>query len=209
MVWIVFCVISLLGGGESVQDEAKEKLKNQKVSLQFQETPLLEVIDTFRDLTDQNIFVDPLVSSRGDFSVSLSLKSVSARSALSLLVQSVGIAWVWKEGVIFITTKEKAYREVKLQIYDVRDLLYPIQDFPGIDLQLNGSSLGVTFSDDDPADPEVLPLEEILETHTGGKSWADNPKVSLSVTNGLLVVRQSKKVHGEIQQLLSKLRRNR
>ncbi len=208
MVWIMFCVISLLGGG-GFQEEAKEKLKNQKVSLQFQDAPLLEVIDTFRDLTDQNILVDPLLSSRGDFLVSLSLKSVSARSALSLLVQSVGVAWVWKGGVILITTKEKAHRDVKLQIYDVRDLLYPIQDFPGIDLQLNGSSLGVTFSDDDPDDPEVLPLEEILETHTGGASWTDNPKVSLSLTNGLLVVRQSKKVHLEIQRLLSKLRRNK
>lgn len=209
MCWMVFCVGVLLGSGGGFQEEVKERWKNQKVSFHFQDAPLLEVIDVFGDLTNQNILVDPFVSSRGDLSVSLSLKSVSARSALSLLVQAAGVAWVWKEGVIWITTKEKAYQEVKLQIYDVRDLLYPIQDFPGIDLQLSGSSLGVTFTDDDPEDPEVLPLEEILQSHTGGKSWEENPKVSLSLTHGLLVVRQSRKVHREIQRLLSKLRRHK
>ena len=60
---------------------------------------------------------------------------------------------------------------------------------------------------DDPVTQPDLPLEEILKTHTGGKSWDENPKVSLKLRNGLLVVKQTQEVHVQIRRLLSQFRR--
>ncbi len=202
---LVFLTLPQDEGAES----ARKKLQNMRISLEFQDTPLADSIDYFRDMTGLNILVDQSVASRGDLPVSIIVKNITARSGLSLLLRPLGLVWIWKEGVLLVTTKENGYERVKLRIYDVRDLLFRIRDFPGVELQLSDTSIGTTFSDDDEDGGEELPLEEILQAHTGGNSWDANSKTSILLANGLLVVRQSAAVHLEIRRLLSKLRRNK
>lgn len=207
---IVAALLLLFPGvQDDATEKARKKLRNMRISLEFNDVPLAEPIDYFRDMTGLNIVVDMEVTSRGDLPVSIVVKNLTARSALSLLLRPLGLTWTWKEGVIFVTTKEKGHDLVSLRIYDVRDLLFPLRDFPGVELQLNDTSVGTTFTDDEDEAGEVLPLEEILQAHTGGKSWDENSKASISLANGLLVVRQSAEVHLQIRRLLGKLRRNR
>jgi hypothetical protein len=61
------------------------------------------------------------------------------------------------------------------------------------------------------AGPEYaeIPIAELVRAHTGGKTWDENPKASVNLQNGLLVVRQTPEVHRQIVRLLNLLRANK
>ena len=46
----------------------------------------------------------------------------------------------------------------------------------------------------------------MVKQNTGDKSWDENPNASISLTNGILVVSQSKRVHEEIKRFVNLLR---
>lgn len=75
-------------------------LDERKLTLNFQETPLADVIAFLQDITGLNIVTAVGVDSEAP--VSLRLKDVSLRAALDLIAASVGddVAWTW-------TAKEK------------------------------------------------------------------------------------------------------
>jgi hypothetical protein len=52
-------------------------------------------------------------------------------------------------------------------------------------------------------------LVEMVKENTGGRSWESNPHVSISLTNGVLVVTQTAAAHGEVERLLSLLEQYR
>ena len=46
----------------------------------------------------------------------------------------------------------------------------------------------------------------MVQANTGDNSWDELPNASLTLNNGILVVSQSRRVHGEIQRLINLLR---
>ncbi len=77
---------------------------------------------------------------------------------------------------------------VMTRVYDMRDLLMKIQDFPGPDLELK-VTLGTDFIEPGAFGKESNPTEDpdfilnLIKTHTCGKSWEENPKASISEKN--------------------------
>jgi hypothetical protein len=109
-----------------------------------------------------------------------------------------------------VMTKEDVIdRTIKMQIYDCRDILYPVHDFPGVEIDLSRDSIGVNTIVDTGSDTAEIPIEEMVKSHTGGRSWEENAKCVCRLTNGLLVVKNTPEVHKQIVRLLDMLRANK
>jgi type II secretory pathway component GspD/PulD (secretin) len=208
------------GGAETDprKAEAVNRINTMKVSVDFTNTSLEEAIGFLRDFTGLNIIVDAEVykaQTEDQLKMTLKVKDLSLKSVLKLMLGSRELTAMYKEGVILVVPKSKVDKAVTLQLYDVRDLLVKIQDFNGPKVELvspqkgggGGPLVGGVFTLDEPK--SVITEEfitDMVKQNTGDKSWDENPNASMNLTNGVLVVSQSKKVHEEIKRFINLLR---
>jgi type II secretory pathway component GspD/PulD (secretin) len=194
---------------DPAQAEAEGKLNNLKISLDFKDAPLETVVDYLREISALNLFVDRKVADK-QIRVSLKVTEIALKSVFALMLKPHDCGTMFKDGVLMVMTKEDiADRTVKMQIFDCRDILHPIQDFPGVEIMLavDGGVIANPIVDD--AGASEVPIAELVRAHTGGKSWDENPRFSVALQNGLLVVKQTPDVLRQITRLLDMLRRNK
>jgi type II secretory pathway component GspD/PulD (secretin) len=217
--WTTLMLIALLAAPVTAgpeYDEIRAKLNTMTISIDFDDAPLPDVIDFFRDYADINIVIDQSVfdeKSEDELTVSMTLNDLNLKTTLKLVLNMVGLKATYKEGVILIVTEDyHAVDELIVKVYDVRDLLMRVPDFPGPQVELvppNQDLGGAVFDLSEEKEPLITEefIEEMIREHTGGGSWDDNPNCSLALTeNGQLLVTQSTAGHREILALLGKLR---
>ena len=192
---------------DTTKSEYESKVNNIKVSLDFQNAPIDQVVDYLREISGLNIFVDTKVRDK-QIVVSLKVQELTLKSIFSLMLKPHGCDIMFKDGVLQVLLEtDKADRTMKMEIYDCRDILYPIQQFPGVDLDLG--TVGVLVQPPDEAAGGEMPIEEMVRTHTGGRSWEENPKAVVKLQNGLLVIKNTPEVHKQVRRLLDLLRANK
>lgn len=102
------------------------------ISLNFTDTPLRQVLDDLRDWTGINIVPDePALQEEGirlDRPVTMKLENVSLKSALNLLLHQVHLTYVVADEVLKVTTESHARGKLVSKIYNVVDLVVPVQD---------------------------------------------------------------------------------
>jgi HSP20 family molecular chaperone IbpA len=210
----------LLGGAQdtdSKRDEIVSKLNNQKITLDFKDVSLEDALGFVRDFAGINIHIDSevhTVLSEDQLVVNIKVRDLILKSALKLMLNSKDLTATYKDGVLLVIPKSKANKAVTTRVYDIRDLLLKIQDFPGPKVELTsggggGTPLtGATFAIDE--EPKNVLSEdfivEIVKSNTGDGAWDENENASITLANGLLIVTQSKKVHSEVERLLNLLR---
>ena len=211
---ILAVVTALLVGSSFVQaqdamkSEYEGKLNNIKVTLDFQNAPLDQVVDYLREISGMNIFVDAKVREK-NLTVSLKVTEISLRCIFGLILKPHDCDILFKDGVLQIMTKaDVADKTMKMEIYDCRDILYPVAQFPGVDLDLGGGA-GVLVQQPDVDQGGEVPIEEMVRAHTGGRSWEENSKASIKMQNGLLVIKNTPEVHKQVRRLLDLLRANK
>lgn len=203
-------ILALAAPQDRARGEIESKLSNLRITLDFQDAPLDAVIDYCREISGINVFVDAKVREM-ELSISIKVKDIALKSVLGLMLSPHGVGTMYRDGVLMVMTQEDIQdRSVKLELYDCRDILYPIKDFPGVDIDLNTDNVGVTTQllGGDEGD-DVFPIEELVRSHTGGTTWDDNPKASVVLQNGILIVKNSADVHTQILRLLNMLRRHK
>ncbi len=195
---------------DATRSEVEGKLNNVKVTLDFQNAPIDQVVDYLREISGMNIFVDTKVRDK-NLVVSLKVTEISLRSIFGLILKPHNCDILFKDGVLQLMTKEDvADKTMKMEIYDCRDILYPISNFPGIDLDLNANGPGIIAQPDAGADGGgEIPIEEMVRAHTGGRSWEENQKAVCKMQNGLLVIKNTPEVHKQVRRLLDLLRANK
>ena len=116
------------------QSQAEIKIRkalDEPTNLEFVETPLTDVIDYLKDLHGIEIQIDnKALEDAGagtDTPVTKNLRGISLRSALRLMLGPMDLAFVIKDEVLLITTKEKADAELVTKVYPVADLVLRIQ----------------------------------------------------------------------------------
>jgi type II secretory pathway component GspD/PulD (secretin) len=179
---------------------AENKLRNMKVSLEYKGADLRDVIQYLQEMTEINFFLSKQTQEMGELQVTITVKNISVKSALNLILKPLKLTTLWQDGVMMITTP--AEEPVLMEIYDVRDLMHPLKDMPGVEIDFGTG----TVVQPESVDAAVLPLEELVKAHTGGKSWDDNPKCTISLQNGILVVKQTREVHKQIRRIIGQLR---
>jgi len=199
------------------KQEILNKLNTMRVTVDFTNTPMEEAVAYLRDYTNINIVIDAEVSknqTEEQLKVTLRVKDLLLKSVLKLMLTSRELTAMYKDGVVLIVPKGRIDKAVSLQLYDVRDLLVKIQDFAGPKVELvspskggGGPLTGATFMLEEPRSTITEEfITEMVKQNTGDRSWDENPNASISLTNGVIVVSQSKRVHEEIKRFLNLLR---
>ncbi|MFQ3648868.1 MAG: hypothetical protein SNJ75_00935 [Gemmataceae bacterium] len=122
------------------------------VNLNFENTPLKQVIDDLRELHALNIYIDtPALQAQGtalESPITIRLDQVSLKSALNLILREVRLTYVIKDEVLQITTKENARGKLIPVTYQIADLVVPMeQHVPMMNpASSNNSSMPIQFT---------------------------------------------------------------
>ena len=198
--------------GEEISEEDQkilDSLKNTRITLTDSDQTLSSVIDYIRDYTGLNFHIDgKLIEDPDAEMVSINVKDIPLKGALDLMLQQIDCAYYIEDGVVIITKKEGLKTTVKLELYDVQDLTYGLQDFPGVDISLAQDSLGVDTTEEEGEIQQFTgdDLAELIQNNIHKNSWDDAEGQSILHNNGLLIVRNTIEVHKSVRKFLSRLR---
>jgi hypothetical protein len=218
--WVVVLLAGALfspawaDGADDSKAKIMNRLENTKISLDFSDTSLEEVIDFLHEVADVNFVLSRDVREKcrnGELKVDVKLSEMQLKAALKLILELHELTGVYKNGVIVIETKEERGGEVEMKMYDVKDLMMKIEDFPAPTIELRSSEeepIGITIGPDESRHPftSVEELVGIIRNATGGDSAWGKDGVSIDIQNGLLIVVHNPEVQKEVQQLILALR---
>jgi hypothetical protein len=194
-------------------EQITTKLDTLKVSVDFDNTSLEDVVKTFAEISRIDFLVDRTVRERAkadDLAMTIKLTDIVLSSALKLVFETRGLACVYKDGVLLVVHKDALRTNVVMRIYDVRDMMTRIKDFPGPEITLAKGTVDVVnpLIPEDAKNPVTDPdfLINMVRSNTGKDSWEANSKAAISIANGLMVVCQTPDVQEEISKLIGLLR---
>lgn len=190
---------------------AKEKLRVTRITMEFNETPMEDVVSFLRSVSNLNILIDPEVlrERREELNVTLAVKDISLENALSLLTKFHGLSRTYRKGgIILLTTREKARGQLSTKVYDIRDLTFIVRDFRGPDIRLkeNGTGIAPFDMEDDQEPNRVTDSEQLVELIESNVPGGDEDGVKVSVLGGRLVVSHTAAGHKAIVRLLNLMR---
>jgi len=178
-------------------------------SLAYDETDVAEVIKDIAKKARITIIIDKDALegvSEDDRKITLELAEIKAGNALNIVIDQIGLFKQYKNGVLYITTEEKAQEATTTKTYDVRDITAKIVDHPAPKLRLKGEEddggLEIEIPDDDKdvtTDDIVEMIEESVDADWGGTA-------SVTIAQGQLIVRAPRNVHKDVAELIDQLR---
>ncbi|HZZ73019.1 MAG TPA: hypothetical protein VFE24_12265 [Pirellulales bacterium] len=162
----------------SIEDALK-----QKVSLDFKETSLIDVLGYLSDKAHVQIVLDPRAltdaSIAADQSISVRVKNVTLKSALDLALSQVknDPTYVIRDEVLLITSHARAAKWMVTRVYPLDHLAKTDVDFP-----------------------------TLLKAHVAPLSWdTAGGYGSVNVVAGMLIVTQTEENQTEVERLWSGL----
>ena len=123
-VLIAVATASIAAGYSPPSARLEQQLKT-RIDIDFENTPLKEVLNDLRDMHGINIVPDkPALDEAGislDSPISMKLERVALKSALKLILRQVKLTYIIKDDVLQITTREHAQQ--RRATYQVADLV--------------------------------------------------------------------------------------
>jgi hypothetical protein len=113
--------------------ETRRVLDLRRASVSFPDTPLLEAIAFFQDVSGLNVAVSGAArewAETSDFRIRLRLRDIRLRSLLDLMLDGTELGYGIRHDVLYIDRRDAFPAEVRLVIYDVSDLVHQPPDFP-------------------------------------------------------------------------------
>ena len=191
--------------------EIAKILDETVVEHNFPDAALDNWVDYYRRATSLTFVVSPKVAELDEDSSKLSGFNVGKRpvsSALNLISNIRPIRWRVKDGVVLLLTKEEDTGETQPRFYDVREIINPLAQHAGRDIQLKvGEGVEEEGGDEEPL-PVVVDidkLQELIRANVAPDTW-EGDGVSMEAQGPTLVVSQTPEVHAMIGQLLRDLR---
>jgi beta-lactamase regulating signal transducer with metallopeptidase domain len=184
----------------------------EPISLDWNDVPLQQALDSLRDSAGIPIVVDRVALSeakvRLDQPVSMKVEHITVKSALNVLLKDARLAWVIRDEVVQVTTPPARGKLVQVT-YPVADLVIPIPDY-GIAFTDNGTPPAPPGAGDrKPKTDEERLIRLLVSTiepgtwsEAGGPGTAEYFPLSLA-----LVINQTPEVHEKISEVLDALRR--
>jgi hypothetical protein len=206
---------------------------DQPTDFDFRERLLGDVIDYFKHKHEIKIFVDSKALSEAgigtDTPITQTLKNISLRSALRLLLRPLHLTYVMGDGYLLITSKTEAESRLSFKVYPVRDLVTldsdfrpaqpkadersdsPVQDevLAGIFAGLGGFPGGAARNDEAGAFQSLIDMITSTVKPTTWDEVGGPGSISPNGNSQSIAVSQTDEVHEEIVVLLAALRRVR
>lgn len=186
----------------SEQDQAiSNLLKTQPITLDLPAVELTEFITQLQSYTGVNFahvgVDDPTVQ------VTAQLTDVTVENVLNIALEAVDLGWYIEDGVVLIVPIEVVLAKTRLEVYDVQDITYALQDFPGVDIALASNQIGVSTQTEEGDVTEFTAdqLVELISNTIDRDNW-DNEGRNIQAHQGLLIVRTISDVHAAISRLL-------
>ena len=111
--------------------DLKGKLE-QKVSFDFVETPLQDVVTFLQQITNATIILDARsLSGLASPEVTLKVTDMKLSQALEWILSQVGLQYALNNNAILIGNQDAVGGDAQLKLYDVTDVTLEIRDFPG------------------------------------------------------------------------------
>ncbi|MFM8892737.1 MAG: hypothetical protein ACKOTB_14165, partial [Planctomycetia bacterium] len=131
----------------SAEKKIYDALEKTVDDLNFQETPLRDVINQLKDKYDIPIIADKKAFEDAGLDldttvVTQTIAGVSLRSALRLLLGDIDLTYLVKDEVMLITTKDKAAENLVVKVYPVGDLVMPLTAGGGVNPFQTGGGMG-------------------------------------------------------------------
>ncbi|MHB8971544.1 MAG: hypothetical protein ACYC3X_04615 [Pirellulaceae bacterium] len=166
----------------------------------FNETPLQDAVSYLRETYQIPIIIDQRalddIGVGSDRPVTISLRGISLRSVLKLMLNELDLTYVVQDPVLKITTPEGAAKELAVRVYSVADLAVA-----------DRSSLVV-----DEQDSNYGTILRVITSHVAPESWDDVGGASSAWSFdrwGILVVSQTRENHEALDSLLAAVRKIR
>ena len=177
---------------------------------------LADVAAYLQSITGVNFIITPKANTDLDEeqkTVKLKLDTQrSVRKVLDLIAEThENLRWKVEDGVVKFVTKDEMKGGQVLRTYEVRDLIHPIPDFPGKEMNVSPSG-GTNLQEEDKTEREsnivtADNLDTLIRNNVAVGSWDADPQNSLRITpSGTMVVHQTPEVHEQIAKLLEDLR---
>jgi type II secretory pathway component GspD/PulD (secretin) len=167
-----------------------EQKLGTRISLNFKDTPLSQIIDDLHQMTGVNVVADTTALEEAGVALSqlLSLKveDMSLKSALNILLKQARLTYVIKDEALQITTEEHAKGKLKMVTYPVADLVVPVEnhtlpvvaDFNKLADNLWKGATGGGFNYGGPmpyVGPGAMPGAPAVSDPVSGRGYAWNP----------------------------------
>ncbi len=164
------------GGRPAWIDDLEKKLE-KRVSLDFRDTHLGDVVSQLQELSGADIFIGRQVDVDDEETrVFLRVKDVSLKDALKLILEQTRLGSRYRDEALFLCPPEELHDPCTLRILDVRDLGWMSADT----------------------------LEQAIRNATGPARW-DAP-ASIRLHRDQLIVYQTPAMHEAIDEVVAKLR---
>jgi type II secretory pathway component GspD/PulD (secretin)/tetratricopeptide (TPR) repeat protein len=178
-------------------------------------TELVSVAAYMQQLTGVNFWISNAVRDELDVeetSINLKLPERSVKKVLELIAgTSESLRWKIEDGVVMFVTVDEMVGGQVLVTYGIQDLIHPIPDYPGGDINVSPSD-GIVPPDEDFPEREynvvdTAMLEDLIRNNIAPESWDADPANQIRINdNGIMVVNQTPEVHAMINALLQDLR---
>ncbi|NQT19689.1 MAG: hypothetical protein HQ592_08285, partial [Planctomycetes bacterium] len=146
---IIKRTIDPIGTAEEEDPAWMEELRGtleERVTFDFVETPLRDVVAFLQQITGANIVLDEeAVAELANPDVTLKVAEMKLSLALDWVLEGVDLKYALQGESIYISTEQKVGGKPQLKLYDVTDVTLEVKDFPGNLLKLRdrvGTSLG-------------------------------------------------------------------
>jgi tetratricopeptide (TPR) repeat protein len=192
------------------------QLDTIKMTLDFQNQRLEDMVAYIREFTGLNIFIEQNLGDKFDPTkqVTFRVRDIQLRTAMRLMLDQFELDYVVDESrIVKITTRDKAGGRAVPELHDIRDILVRIQDFAGPKVELTapggaGAALaGASFTLEEPKESSVSEeqIVDLIKDNVAPGSWEGEYTIE-KTPNQQLIVNHTPKVHKELQQFLGRLR---
>jgi len=210
--------------------KVRQQLEETMVSFTFNQQPVMEAIDFLGTLGNMNIVPDRTKFADPNKTVTLKLSNVSLETAIKRLTEQLGLKWIIRDGIVFISDEEGIKRPPETNTYDVRDLLAEAPNFPGPTFELQniagnrGGRRGAVgtpgtsiFAEDTGTKKEgeggrsreeaLNDLVELTKQVIEAGTWDDETGHAIRSRAGSIIVTHTPETQAKVQKLLADLRR--
>jgi type II secretory pathway component GspD/PulD (secretin) len=213
-VLLSFALIAPVFAGDEKDEATYRKIESQLESttidtLAYEDADVTEVVKDIAKKARVTIVFDKAALEgvgEEDRKITLELAEIKAMNALNIVVDQIGLFKQYKNGILYITTEEKAAEATVTKTYDVRDITVKINDFPAPKLRLKGEDSDGGFEielPDDETDVETDDIVEMIEDSVEA-DWGGTATVTVS--QGQLIVRATRSVQKDVAELIDQLR---
>ncbi len=192
--------------------ERTERALESMICADFIETDIQDVLEGLKKRLQIPIVVDHAALEVADIQltgpVTLSVQEMRASVVLDYLTSQMDVAFLVRDGILIVTTREKLEANATTRVYHCGDLLETIP----VEFTIRTSEAAVLANATLPVVSKPLTpceaMEYMIEQTIDSDSWQNNggPGTIVALRHGELVVTQNYNVHRKIEKFLKDLR---